>query len=181
MSQRPLRDPSQSERLLKNLSQTEIEVLLAAIDNASPDEYSSLFRRAEEASRRMRRSPSGFCVRWTLSYDLRSLAKALQRKATNVERGLSDTGDDRYIDDDIAVVKEYINDDLKPSDREMVLEQLEAITAAQESLKNFKVVAQQEAIDEVISHIKGLALYLEELCSEEDQASAGREEAETKA
>lgn len=167
MSQRPSKDQADYDRLLRNLSQSEVSTLLAAIDTDTPNNHRSLFARAERLWNRPLQGHDGEGARTSLPKDLERLAIALQWKAWDHRHPGTPPWDHSRLDHDIAVklsvLRIYTVRDLKPSEKEAVEKYLREIVNCTEALRGTARFVQEKAVRGIILRVQGLVLYLEDM------------------
>jgi hypothetical protein len=167
MPQRPSKDQADCERLLRNLSQSEVSTLLAAIDTDTPKNHGSLFARAERLWNRPLEGHAGEGAKTSLPKDLDRLAVALQWKAWDYRHPGNPPWDHSRLDHDIAVklsvLRIYTVRDLKITEREAVEKYLSEIVRCTEVLRGAERFGQEKEVTGVILRVQGLVLRLEDM------------------
>ena len=167
MSQRQPKDQADCERLLRNLSQSEVSTLLAAIDTDTPKNHRSLFARAERLWNRPLEGHAGEGARTSLPKDLDRLAVALQWKAWDHRHPGTPPWDHTRLDNNIAVklsvLRIYTVRDLKVTEHEAVEKCLREVVRCTEALRGAERFVQERDVRGIILRVQGLVLYLEDM------------------
>lgn len=166
MPQHPSQYQADCDRLLKNLSQSEVSTLLAAIENDTPKNHKSLFARAERLWNRPLQGHDGEGARTSLPKDLERLAVALQWKAWDQRHPGTPPWDHSRLDHDIAVklsvLRIYTVRDSKVSEREAIEKSSREIVSCKEALRGVERFGHERDVRGIILRVQGLVLYLED-------------------
>jgi len=167
MPHQPSKDQADCERLLRNLSQSEVSTLLAALDTDTPKNHRSLFARAERLWNRPLEGHPGEGARTSLPKDLDRLAVALQWKAWDLRHPGTPPWDHTRLDYDIAVklsvLRIYTVRDLKITEREAMEKYLREIVRCTEALRGAESFGQEKVVRGVILRVQGLVLFMEDM------------------